>query len=124
MMRVSYPKILRLAQQLPPETQLVLADTLLHAYAGSQAADALQQHLTPIVGLSPAELQALAYAVVAADRQSQLQTLLERNQQGQLSPEEGARLDTLLAEVDHVALLKARALYTLHIFGGSTPSQL
>jgi hypothetical protein len=37
MMSVGFPKILRLAQQLPPETQLVLADTLLHAYTGNQA---------------------------------------------------------------------------------------
>lgn len=116
MATLTYPKILHMAQQLPPETQLALADTLVHAYSGGRTNVSEEQPLTPIVGLSPAELQALAHAVVAADRQKQLQSLLEKNRQGALSAHEEQTLDTLLAEADQVALLKARALYTIQIF--------
>lgn len=123
MATLTYPKILQMAKQLPPETQLALADTLVHAYAGNRVTVSEGQALTPIVGLSSGELQALAHAVVAADRQDQLQSLLEKNRQGTLSADEEQTLDTLLAEADQVALLKARALYTIQIFSLITVSQ-
>ncbi|MGB4802064.1 MAG: hypothetical protein WBV59_05380, partial [Anaerolineae bacterium] len=55
----------------------------------------------------------LADAVVAPGRQTVLQALLEANRSGPLAPDQAARLDDLLAQTDEVALLKARARYTL-----------
>jgi hypothetical protein len=49
------------------------------------------------------------------DRQQQLAALLDKNRRGVLSPEEQESLDELLAEVDQVALLKARARYTMSL---------
>jgi hypothetical protein len=55
----------------------------------------------------------LAEAILSPSHQQQLQTLLEKNRSDTLSPDEETILDTLLAEADQVALLKARARYTL-----------
>jgi hypothetical protein len=63
--------------------------------------------------MSPEELSVLADAVIAPHRQEQLQYLLEKNRNGLLSPEVEASLDALLDAADQVALLKARARYTL-----------
>jgi hypothetical protein len=115
---MTYPKVLQIAQELPQEAQRQLAEALLlHLRSGgAQSAHPSEgDALTPIFGLSPAELQALADAVVAADRQASLQELLEKNRAGALTTEETRKLDSFLAEADQVALLKARALYTMHI---------
>lgn len=73
--------------------------------------------LTLISGLSRIELNILAQTVITPERQKQLANALELNHSTTLSDEERLRLDNvlnqLLDEVDHVALLKARALYTL-----------
>ena len=117
---MTYPEVLHVVQQLPPETQLELAETLLHnlrTILSGREKPSDDNELTLLVGLSHAELQALADAVVAADRQQQLQALLAKNRQGTLTTEEEQTLDRLLAEADQVALLKARALYTMKILG-------
>jgi hypothetical protein len=117
---MTYPEVLNVAQQLSPEAQLELAETLLHnlrTMLSRQEEPSDDNELSPLVGLSHTELRALADAVVAADRQQQLQTLLAKNRQGTLTPEEEQTLDKLLAEADQVALLKARALYTIQILG-------
>ncbi len=64
-------------------------------------------------GLSPAELQALADSQLAAAAQSQLNDLLDRNAQGNLSRAEETELDQLLAQIDSLNILKTRARYTL-----------
>ena len=105
---------------MSPEAQLELAETLLHnlrTVLSGQTTQSDDNGLTPFVGLSSAELQALAEAVVAPDRQQQLKSLLAKSRQGHLVPEEEEILDRLLAEADQEALLKARALYTMKIFG-------
>ena len=66
--------------------------------------------------MNPQELRALAEAVVAPDRQQQLEALLDKNRRGELSPEEQKALDELLTGVDQVALLKARARYTMSLY--------
>jgi hypothetical protein len=66
-----------------------------------------------LTNISPAELQALANISLAPTPQTQLSDLLERNADGQISPEETAILDRLLEQVDQLNLLKARAHYTL-----------
>jgi hypothetical protein len=72
--------------------------------------------LVPLSSMSLQELRVLAEAVVAPDRQQQLQSLLDKNRRGELSPEEQKTLDKLLTEVDQVALLKARARYTMSLY--------
>jgi hypothetical protein len=64
-------------------------------------------------GLSQAELKALAESKLAPVAQAQLTELLDRNTEGQLNEEELAELDRLLAQSDHLTLLKTRARYTL-----------
>jgi hypothetical protein len=64
-------------------------------------------------GLSEAELQALAESDLAPAAQAQLEDLLSRNAEGQLSSEETTELDQLLEQVDQLNILKTRARYTL-----------
>jgi len=67
-----------------------------------------------LVGLSQAELEALAESMLAPTTQSRLDELLARNAETQLSSEESSKLDRLLAQVDQLNILKTRARYTLH----------
>lgn len=117
MTTVSYGEVLQAAHRLPRDAQVELATALLRSVKPrlrkkTVTADAIV--LEPLRGMSIAELSALAEAVVAPGKQASLQALLEKNQMGALSPEEEATLDDLLAQVDQVGLLKARARYTLH----------
>ena len=117
---ITYPQVLQDAQKLPPLMQFQLAETLLHDLRGVLATRLHAEEraeLSPLFGLSRAELQTLAEAVVAPEHQARLRELLENNQGAPLPREDAAALDALLDEVDHVALLKARALYTLAMFG-------
>jgi hypothetical protein len=66
-----------------------------------------------LVGLSEAELQALAQSALAPIEQSRLDDLLARNADAQLSETDQAELDRLLNHVDHLTILKTRARYTL-----------
>jgi hypothetical protein len=66
-----------------------------------------------LTNISPAELQALAAVSLAPDQQTQLSDLLARNAEVTISPEEIVILDQLLAQVDQLNMLKARAKYTL-----------
>ena len=66
-----------------------------------------------LVGLSQAELQALAESTLAPAAQAHLDDLLTRNAETQLPAAEQAELDQLLEQVDHLTLLKTRARYTL-----------
>jgi hypothetical protein len=78
--------------------------------------------LACLTGLSESELKALAEAVASPERQQRIQALLAANREGALSAEQEAALDTLLDEVDQVALLKARALYTLQLASAQAPA--
>jgi hypothetical protein len=65
-------------------------------------------------GLSKNELQALANVKLAPEEQEQLSSLLAKQNEGTLSQEDEARLDNLVAQVDQLTLVKAKAMYTLH----------
>lgn len=65
--------------------------------------------------MSLEELYVLAKSVLDPSRQQELQALLEKNREGTLSTDEEKTLDVILAETDQLALLKARAQYTLHL---------
>ena len=67
-----------------------------------------------LIGLSKAELAALADSKLESSTQTRLDALLEQNANSQLPTEEVAELDGLLAQVDYLTGLKTRARYTLH----------
>ena len=117
MTTISYREVLNAAHRLPPDAQAELATTLLRSLRGRSKAkrQANTASLEPLRGMSTAELTALAEAVVAPGQQQTLQELLERNRSGALTTEEETTLDELLAQVDQVGLLKARARYTLSL---------
>ena len=66
-----------------------------------------------LLGLSSGELEALAEGMLAPLIQARLDELIADSKQRQLSPEEAAELDRLLARVDQLTLVKTRARYTL-----------
>ena len=70
-----------------------------------------------LVGLSESELRALAEGMLAPSHQERLSSLLERHREGQLSEEAENELDQLLAHVDSMNVLKARATRTLQQLG-------
>ena len=121
MSATSFSEVLEAARQLSLEAQVELAETLLHNIRQTlrgETADVAQEGLTPLTQISREELHVLADAVLAPGHQQQLHELLEKSRQGPLTPKEEQMLDTLLAEADRVALLKARALYTLKVVHG------
>ena len=72
-----------------------------------------QVGLETLGGMSEAELIALTGAMVAPGRHQQMKALLRRNTQSELGDGERRELDALLEEADRIALLKAKAAYTL-----------
>jgi hypothetical protein len=68
-----------------------------------------------LVGVSDAELRALAKGKLATDEQERLSSLIKREKAGSLSSEETRELDTMLEDLDQLNLLKAKALYTLKV---------
>ena len=67
-----------------------------------------------LVSLSLEELEALANSALTIADQQYLDSLLTKNKDSQLSEEESQNLDKLLARVDQLNLLKARAQSTLN----------
>lgn len=66
-----------------------------------------------LLGLSDDELRALADCQLAIAEQTRLDDLVTRNARTLLNSDEIAELDDLLAKVDRLTILKARAKYTL-----------
>ena len=67
-----------------------------------------------LIALSLDELQALAETSLSLKSQIQLDKLLMKNPENQLSNEESETLDKLLAKVDQLNIIKTRARYTLN----------
>ncbi|MBD2693841.1 hypothetical protein [Anabaena catenula] len=67
-----------------------------------------------LIGLSLDELQALSETSLSSKSQIQLDKLLMKNSENQLSNEESETLDKLLAQVDQLNIIKTRARYTLN----------
>jgi hypothetical protein len=59
-------------------------------------------------------LEALADGMLASTLQARLDDLIARSKDQQLSADEAAEVDRLLARVDQLTLVKTRARYTLH----------
>ena len=73
----------------------------------------MSNHSELLTGVSAEELEALADGVLVPASQTRLTELLAQNAAGNLSTEGGVELDRLLNRVDQLAILKARARYTL-----------
>ena len=66
-----------------------------------------------LINLSIEELEALANSSLVPKTQTQLNELLQKNANNQLSDEEQITLDKLLNQIDNLNILKTRAKYTL-----------
>lgn len=111
--RVDLAEILAAARRLPRNAQAELAETLLRGVEAPAAEPAGPPALTRLLGMSERELVALSSAVVAPGRQRRMKALLRKNAQANLEDAEQQELDALLEEADRIALLKAKAAYTL-----------
>jgi len=69
--------------------------------------------LQSLVGLTDVELHILSESKLALHQTRRLRQLLRLNREGKLTRAFKAELDTLLKESDRVALMKAKASYTL-----------
>ncbi len=72
-----------------------------------------------LIGLSESELRALAEGMLSPSHQERLSDLIQRNREGRLGQDEEEELDRLLAQVDSMNILKARAQRTLQLLGQS-----
>jgi hypothetical protein len=110
MVTLDFQQILTAARQLPKPSQVKLVSALLQDQ-GSAHAPALE----PLTGLSEAELNALATSVLAPAHARRLKQLLRLNREKKLPGALQAELDALLEESDRIALVKAKANYTLSL---------
>ena len=108
---VDFQQILIAARQLPKPSQVQLVSALLQ----EQEAEP-QPILEPLTGLTAAELRALADALLAPAQAKRLKQLLRLQREKKELPHAlQAELAALLEENDHVALVKAKASYTLRL---------
>ncbi|MCP4421690.1 MAG: hypothetical protein GY805_34185 [Chloroflexi bacterium] len=105
----TYTEILQAAQHLKSKERKKLAHALLH----DKTTVSPPPELTTLTGLSISELQVMAAAILSPARQNFLKALLEKQKEETLTKIEATELDRLLEESDHIALLKAKAAYTL-----------
>jgi hypothetical protein len=111
--RVNLDEILAAARRLPRNAQAELAETLLRETETPTVDAAGQPPLMLLRGMSDRELVALSSAVIAPSRQRRMKALLRKNAQADLEDAERHELSALLEEADRIALLKAKAVYTL-----------
>jgi len=64
-------------------------------------------------GLNEQELSVLAKTSLSPSRNKRLKYLLKKSRETKISQQESAELDQILGESDQIALLKAKAQYTL-----------
>jgi hypothetical protein len=86
---------------------------LLDLQAYRELANPLLADRRCLVGLSREELVVLANCKISPAEQSHLDDLLQKQSESALSAAELTSADQILAEADHLMVLKARALYTL-----------
>ena len=110
MVTLDFRQVLTAARQLPKQSQFKLVSTLL------KDSVLVTAPLEPLSGLSEAELQSLANSVLAPGRAKRLTQLLRLNREKKLTRRSRIELDSLLEESDRVALLKAKAKYTLSLY--------
>jgi len=106
----SVENILRSAKKLDSMERISIAHALL-----KDLPDRLKKGITlPLLsGLSKQELFTLAKTSLSPYLNQRLKYLLRKNRQAKITEKESVELDKLLAESDQIALLKAKAQYTL-----------
>jgi hypothetical protein len=107
---VDFQQILTAARQFQKPSQAKLVTALLQ----EQGAEHLPA-LEPLTGLSEAELYALAASVFAPAHARRLKQLLRLHRWGKVNARLARQLDAFLAESDHIAVVKAKANYTLSL---------
>jgi hypothetical protein len=107
---LDFQQILMAARQLPKPSQVKLVSALLQDQGSAHAPT-----LEPLTGLSEAELSALTASVLAPAHARRLKQLLRLNREKKLTGTLQAELDALLEESDRIALVKAKANYTLSL---------
>ena len=110
MVTVDFQQILTAARQLPKPSQAKLVSALLQDHSTASTPT-----LEPLIGLSAAELHALADSVLAPEHARRLKHLLRLQREHTLTPVLQTELDALLEENDRIALVKAKASYTLKL---------
>jgi len=110
MATLDFQQILTAARQLSKSSQAKLVSALLQAPEAAHT-----PALEPLTGLSKAELNSLAASVLAAAHARRLQQLLRLHREKKLTRALQAELDALLEESDRIALVKAKANYTLSL---------
>jgi len=117
MVIASFEKVLREARKLPFQAQTELVEALLSGAGSSFIKPSRRKTNGPALeilsGMSIDELQTLADAILAPGRQRRLHSLLRKNKTKTLGEKENKEVDELLEESDRIALLKAKAQYTL-----------
>lgn len=112
-----FDKLLRAARKLPLDARSLLIETLLHENEPMRRNATKRKTrgvtLETLSGMNKGELQTLADAILAPGRQRRLRQSLRKNKAGRLSRPENKELDEILEESDRIALLKAKAQYTL-----------
>ena len=106
MLTLDFQQVLVAARQLPKPSQRKLVSALL-----KESEPALEL----LSGISAEELRALAESMLASRHEKRLKQLLRLNRQKKLAKALKIELDVLLEESDRVALLKAKAMYTLKL---------
>jgi hypothetical protein len=114
---VNLEEILAAARRLSRKAQAELAETLLRDAGAPVVEPSGQPGLSTLRGMSETELVALSSAVVAPGQQRRMRALLRKDTRGELGDSERQELDALLEDADRIALLKARAAYTLAELG-------
>ncbi len=110
----SWAEIHHATRQLPPVMKIELVRALLSEIQPDAtvntktAADVLL-----LTGLSNEELYTLTQMMLPDAQQDLLNQLLHKNHTEQLSTDENREIDELLAEVQRISLIKAKAIYTL-----------
>ena len=110
MVTLDFQQVLIAARQLPRRSRLALASTLIKESAPPSAP------LEPLSGLNEEELVALSESVLATRHAKRLKQLLKLNREKKLPRALKVELDQLLAESDRIAILKAKARYTLSLY--------
>lgn len=103
--------ILQSAKKLNSIERLSVAHALLKDIPEQMRSEI---QLPLLTGLSEQELAVLAKAFLSPSRNRRLKFLLKKNREGKISQQEVIELDKLLTESDQIALLKAKAQYTLN----------
>ena len=107
---LDFQQILTAARQLPKSSQAKLVSALLREQESVHT-----PAVEPLMGLSVAELGALAASELPPAHARRLKQLLRLHREHKLTHALQAELDALLAESDHIALVKAKATYTLSL---------